>query len=851
MIEACFRPDDGNNVIDVNTKEQEFLSNESIEGTSLAERLQQGTLPPEEALRYAIEIGSTLNRAHRRGMVHGKLSPHSVLLTETGARIVRPVEGTDLDALPYRAPEQVSGKAPDWRSDIFSFGALLYEMVSGRRAFSGEAAGLDRAILEKPPATLMGKSPIHAAMEGVIASCLEKDPSRRRQRIQNAVIELRMARPSVNRLSAAEVRGFRPPAPGTEVEFIPGEPSDIRPKRPRIFTPVQFPDEIIATPVSRGRQRMLLWMASIFGILLAVSGAWIFWQYQHPAAPPVYKFPVAPPDNIAYRMPVVSPDGKFFVMQSAGPEGKPMLWLRKLDQLQPTPIPQTENGFAPFWSPDSQYIAFFADNSLKRVRLTGGLVEKICDTEAIPGGGTWNRGGIIVFAPSQGGTLYQVSANGGKPKPLLTLNRAKFEHAHLWPQFLPDGNHFLFFVLSDLPGSTGVYTGSLGSPNHQLLFPSTTNAVYAPPVGSEIGRHGYLLYIRDRSLVGIPFNEGKLQTIGEPIDLQDDVGALESLSLAPVSVSANGTLVFQNVSPASRYLSWIDRSGKMVGSKTEGGSWGPPRISPDGRRALVAKKGTDQKFADLWMIDESGNATQFTTGRAHKGSPVWSPDGSRVAYFSNIDDNFDIVVSPANNGSRVEPIYKSAEAKYPTDWSRDGKFLFFGVLKPPEGESDIWGLSMTDHHAGPILDTIYSESYAALSPNGRWLAFQSMEAERNQVHVQPFDGITRGTKRRYDVSTETGGGLPRWRADGKELFYMTNDGRMMSVAVHPEAEQFEMEAPKLLFQSRPIPNQWNLYDVSPDGQRFLMNLPLEWSHSSSITVMTNWAEKVKDQKKAR
>jgi len=227
-------------------------------------------------------------------------------------------------------------------------------------------------------------------------------------------------------------------------------------------------------------------------------------------------------------------------------------------------------------------------------------------------------------------------------------------------------------------------------------------------------------------------------------------------------------------------------------------------------------------------------------------APVWSPDGSRIAYFNNLAGNYDLYISPAGDGTKLEPLLRTAEAKYPTDWSHDGKFLLFGVLTAGS-KSDVWAMSLPDRKTGPLLDTIYSEGYAALSPDGKWMAFQTDETGRNQVYVQPFDGISRGTKRRYeDISTDTGGGLPRWRADGRELFYMTNTGRMMSVKVSANPLEFEHDPPQALFQTRPVPNTWNLYDVSPDGQRFLVNLPLEWSGAAPITVMTNWTEKLKN-----
>jgi eukaryotic-like serine/threonine-protein kinase len=472
-------------------------------------------------------------------------------------------------------------------------------------------------------------------------------------------------------------------------------------------------------------------------------------------------------------------------------------------------------------------------------------MENICDAEILAGGGAWNRSGTILFAPGQDTTLYRVSANGGKPQPVQPLNAARFERAHIWPQFLPDGNHFVFFVLSDAPGAMGVYAGSLDSPNATMLFPSDTNAVYSPPAPGESGKHGYLLFIRDRSLMAVGFDAGHLKTAGEPIILQEDVGAVESLSLAPVSVSDTAMLVYQNVGPASRQLCWTDRTGRQMASGSEGGNWGPVRISPEGTRAIVERKTQDGKHSELWLVDQGGHVTQFTNGPSDKGSPVWSPDGSRIVYYSEMNGSCDLVTSPLEANSKIEAMFSSPFPKSPSDWSRDGRYLLFGVLA--EGtKSDIWAMSLADRRAGPVLDTIYSEGHAALSPDGKWLAYMSDESGRNQVYVQPFDGIVRGTKRRYDLSTEGGGSLPRWRADGRELFYLTASGRMMAVKIHSQGEDFQNDPPQALFQTPTTPNIFNWFDVAPDGQRFLMNLPLEWPNASPITVVTNWTPRVKD-----
>ena len=828
-------------MIDVGVKELEFLSNGSTEGELLADRLARGELAPAEALQYAIEIGAALNRAHSRGEIHGSLSPHAILLTSAGARVFEPVRA-DARAAAYRSPEQVAGAAPDGRSDIFAYGAILYEMASGRRAFAGSGAELEAAIAERPPAPLMAKSPVLAAMEGVVAGCLEKDPARRRQRIQNAVIELKLAGRAMARmgeqrarartaLPVAAVGGSGGRSSATATTLSPGGRQRV------VAEPLEAPIRT-ATPM-RSRMAAILIAGAFLAVLAAVGVAAV--MHLHPKPAPSYKFPVVPPEHTTYRMPSLSPDGLNLTLSAIGKEGKLVLWLRRLDAMHPAVIPGTEGGVAPFWSPDSQSIAFFADRSLKSIKIGGGPAQTICAAESMPGGGTWNRDGVILFAAGQGGTIYQVSASGGTPQPVLKLNAAKFERAHLWPQFLADGKHFVFFVLTDLDETTGVYSGELGSPEYNLVFRSATNAVYSA-VGGPDSKKGYLLSIRDRSLIGQSFDSSKLTVEGEAITLAEDVGAVRSLSLAPISVSNNGILVYQSVGQPTRQMVWMDRTGRTVGAASEGALWGPPRISPDGTRAVVGKPGPEGGSADLWILEPGGKTTQFTDTPAHEGSPVWSPDGSRIAYVSNPDGHYDLYTK-AVNGGKVEPLFKSPYPKYPADWSRDGKYLLMTTLSPGT-HSDIWCLAPNEHRAAPVLDTVYGEASATFSPDGKWLAYQSDETMRNEVYVQPFEGLTDGTKHRWQISN-SGGALAHWRADGQELFYMTASGRMMVVAVHTQGGEFAFDEPKVLFQTRPIPGQWNLYDVSPDGQTFLLNLPLEWSNASPLTVDTGWMTRLR------
>ena len=842
-------------------KDLEFLSNAIVEGESLADRLTQGVLPPEEALQYAIDIGAALTRAHVRGIVHGQLSSHAILLTNAGARILQPARCPHADTAPYRSPEQVSDAAADWRSDIFAFGVLVFEMANGRRPFAGDGPELDHAILHDPPAATTWSSATHAAMEEVITGCLEKDPARRRQRIQNAVIELKLARQAVSRLaatvhphplpepvppplpSAVAAAAVQPPPSGeTAPPAMEGRPIMAEAIEPRPAHTEFLPLAVDDLPQLRaaGFRRRLVFLGPVFLAVAATAVAAVLYLHQKPA--PVYNFAVAPPERSTYRMPAVSPDGRSLIVSAQGPEGKAMLWLRHLDEMSPFPIPGTEGGVAPFWSPDSRFVAFFANQSLKKVRVAGGPVQTICAAQATPGGGAWNRSGVILFSPSQGDTLYRVSAAGSRPQPVLQLNTAKFERAHLWPQFLPDGKHFVFFVLSDLADLSGVYAGSLDSPEYRMLFPSDTNAVYSTVAGAGTAAKGYLLFIRNRSLLAQPFNAARLALDGDAVPLADDIGSVQSLSLAPISVSGNAVLAYQTVGRPSWQLTWMDRAGNPLATVGQAGAWGTPRISPDGSRAVAARIGLDGVHANLWIADQAGHVTQLTDTPAHEGSPVWSPDGSHIAYFSNQEVTYDIYSSPVDGSGKPQLVFRNTLPKNPTDWSRDGKYILFDMLGEGTG-LDAWAVSLADHRAAPLVDTVYSEGHAALSPDGKWLAFQSDESRRNEVYVQPFGGLVAGTQRRWQVST-SGGALPRWSAGGKELFYMTSSGQLMAVPVHPHGDEFEFDSPQMLFQVRPLPNNWNLYDATPDGMRFLVNVPMEWSNSP-INIWTAWTEKLK------
>jgi eukaryotic-like serine/threonine-protein kinase len=761
----------------------DFLSNESVQGELLADRLARGPLSAADALQLGAAIGAALSRLHAQAQVHGCLSPHVIAIGGANVRILQCDAASRERALAYRSPEQIRGEAPDWRSDIFSFGEILREIA---------------------PAADSSLAP-------VIVDCTRPDPAQRRQRVQNAVIDLKLAR---RKLSPPPVRRPAPAVPETRAPDPP--------------------------PPQRNLVRTWLIVGLALLALSATAAAAILYL-RHQAAP-VRKFEEAAPDHTSYPgTPAVAPDGSSLAFSAVGSDGQRMLWLRTFDEVPARVIPGTEGGIAPFWSPDGQYLGFFAHNALMKVRVRQdsgeAKPELLYAADFEPGGGTWNRDGTILFAPNLSDGIYRVSSKGGDFAPVLKLQRDKGQAADLWPQFLPDGRSFLYFCSTGKPETTGVYAAAADGSRTQFLLRSTTNAVYSP---------GYLLYMRDRDLMVQPFNASKLQLDGEPTVLATDIGAIETLSLAPISVSANGILVYQAVAKASRHLVWMDRAGKTLATAGDNGEWATPRIAPDGVRAAAAKQEKDGP-GKIWIFGNSGPPTVFESGLATAvDSPVWSPDGSRIAFSALHEGVEDLYVKAVNGAARAELVHASSFKKYPVDWSRDGKWLLF-VEHTIDTIDDLWTASLWDRRATAILNTVHSESYATLSPDRKWLACQTDISGRYEVVVQPWDAGAPGAKRQWQIS-HAGGGLPHWRADGSELFYITSTGALMSVQLHKSEGEFAFDPPVQLFQTRTVGKRWNPYDASPDGQRFLVNLPVEWSNSALITI-TNWTEKLAQNQK--
>ena len=815
----------------------DLLTGEPAQGQLLAELLQAGPLAPELVLRYAVSIGKALGRAHDCGLVHGSLSPWAIAIGERGAAILKP-GAPDPHAPAYRSPEQIRGQAADWRSDVFAYGAVLYEIAAGRPAFAGDPGAVRTAILEEAAPKLAASSPALAAIAPVIADCLDKEPLRRRQRLQNAVVELKLAarllvKPARVAARPGEAAG-NGPRPAAAARVDEAEPADGARTAQKARRP--------------SRKRALALAAALLMVAAAslFAGKLIFHRR---SSNPVLRFPVtAEPDAGFPGEAAVSPDGRYLVYSAAGPDGHRFLWLRQMDEMHARVIPATGDAAEPFWSADSLAIGYFAGRSLKtwKVQVSDdgnptGASRVLSATDDTAGGGTWNAAGVVVFSRSLDGGLYRVAAGGGSPEVLLPLDTAKDHRSYRWPHFLPDGRHFTFFVPGAADKTSTVYVGDLESKDTHPLFPADSDAVYAGDPNGNPAKSGNLLFVRDGDVYAQAFHPSLLTVEGKPTLFLRDVGPVATLSLAPLSVSNTGLLVYQTLGAPIRQLQWMDREGKQMGILGEPGEWGGPRIASDGKRVICGRLASDGQRAEIWLFDGDAGSRLIALPGADARSPVWAADGQRAGFTSNSGGAYDIYLKALPGPDPKEPVFRNGSSKYLTDWSRDGRYLLFNSIPPGGASSDVWAYSLAERRAGPVVETVHSEGYASLSPNGLWLAYQSDESGRDEVYVQEFAGISAGTKRRWQISTG-GGRLPRWRADGGELFFLSGPGGVMSAPIMPAAGDFAYGQPVKLFETRTVPKKSNLYDVSPDGQRLLMNLPCEWSGSAVITVMTNWAQ---------
>ncbi len=832
----------------------DYLVMECVEGETLAKRLEKGPLPLEQVLRYGAQIGVALDKAHRSGVVHRDLKPGNIMLTASGAKLLdfglakpagtvvggmtltaaatqtSPVtaEGTIVGTIQYMSPEQIEGKEVDGRSDIFSLGTVLYEMLTGQKAFLGKSQlSVASAILEKEPAPINSIKPMTPAiLDHTIRRCLAKDPEDRWQAARDLALEL-------NWIGEAGSQAGAPAA--------------------------------APTMAARKRRGRILWLAPIVFVLAAEILAVLFGVLHLGRVPEearVLRMSILPPDKTTL-VPVgvsggpaaISPDGKLLAFTARDDASGALLWIRSLDSVSARPLQGTQEASYPFWSPDSRFIGFFADGKLKKVEASGGPVQSLC--EAAQGrGGTWNKQGIIIFAPSVSTALSRVSESGGAPVAVTKLDDSQSEASHRWPYFLPDGRHFLYFTRAKI---SGIYSGSLDSQEKKLIVPSEAQALYSP--------EGHLLWWREGSLMAQAFDAKRLELTGSAVPVAERVLFSASQSNGIFSASQNGILVLQSGGTlGADELSWIDRSGKPVGKvAVEQASLAHVRISPDGQRiALTVGDPAGFTKEDIWLIDLArGVHTRFTFSQSARDA-VWSPDGTRVAYEDSsptagggvqVPARSDAFVGTAlfvklvSGASKEELLLDTPGAKRPWSWSADGRYLAYmqHAAQPANDKFDIWILPLFgDRKPFPFLQSDYDKGTPAFCPDGRWIAYTSRESGSAEVYVASFpDGATK-----LQVSNH-GGFSPVWRRDGKELFYLSLGGQLMTVSVAGNGSDLRLGAPVSLFSmgftlsrgGTPLFRR-QTFDISPKGDRFAVT-SYAWVDTEPLTVVVNWDAELK------
>jgi serine/threonine protein kinase len=806
-----------------------FMVSELLEGCELREQLNEGALPMRRALDYAQQITAGLAVAHEKGIIHRDLKPENLFVTKDGrvkildfglaklkpqklgrgvdseAQTMKPLTnpGMVMGTAGYMSPEQVRGQEVDQRSDIFSFGLILYEMLAGERAFFGiTVADLMSAILREEPPEISGlNEKIGPALDRIVRRCLEKKPEQRFHSAHDLGYALEV-------VASSNTSG------SLQTDVLPVLPVTDSPKR-------------------GGWRDYLGWLVAGICALIAALSLWMFWFNRSQPTAQTVRFNILPPDktNFCENSFAVSPDGRLLAFCAADANGKGQLFLRPLNSFASQPLPGTQDAALPFWSPDGRSLAFYSESKLKRIDISGGSVQTLCAAENA-GGGTWNNAGDLIITPS-GGELFRISANGGVPTPLTTLDKSRGELFHAFPQFLPDGQHFLYYASCRQARQSGIYVSSLTDKTARLVLSSDFNAHYAS---------GHLLFVNDGTLMGQAFDTRTMKLGGEPFQIAEQVRTYFIIPL--FSASQNGTLAYQSGGAKSPQLVWFDRNGKQLGTLGEAADYSNPSLAPDEKRIAVCIRDPQTKMRDIWLFDVTrGAKMRFTFDPADDLNPIWSKDGGRIYFSSSRKGPRDLYQKKVDAADEEEIIYSSSEIKNVEDISPDGRLLLYNTndtAPDSPNKNDLWLLPLDGERIPkPYLKSQFNEDQAAISPDGRWVAYRSFESGREEIYVATFPQI--GGK--WQVSSG-GGDEPRWRRDGKELYFTVKDRQLMAAEVKSNSSAFETGVPTLLFEIQLSALGRNRYVVSGDGQRFLVSTRLDET-VVPINVVLNWIAEVK------
>ncbi|MGH9740262.1 MAG: protein kinase domain-containing protein [Candidatus Acidiferrales bacterium] len=818
---------------------------ELVPGPTLAQRIKNGPLPMDEALRISRQMAEALEYAHERGIVHRDLKPANIKVTRDDCvkildfGLAKAVQGeaddTDIGNSPtisqmatqtgvllgtaaYMSPEQAKAKPVDRRADIWAFGCVLFEMLTARKTFGAETVSDTlAAILRADPdwSLLPTATPIRVRV--LLQRCLQKDPKQRLRDIGDA------------RISLDEVLS------GTA-------------------------DPIAAVSAASGRKPWSLWLAwGTATLFIAAFLAAVLVQTKSPPAAQMdpVRFEVRLPEKLTGDSTgtfALSPDGRKLAFAARVPGGGVQLWVRSMDSLDARPLPGSETstdsaGFPPFfWSPDSRYVAFGIGGKLERIDTTAGEPQEICDIHGAAVGGSWSRDGVIIF-PQAPGPIMKVAANGGSPVPVTAAPTGNGTVADVFPYFLPDGRHFLYVHISGTPGETGIYVGSIDAkpqdqPRKKLLS-ENSSVVYVPSLEEDVG---HLLFVGNGQLLARPFDAGRLELTGEPVIVAEHVGTFGGFGF--FSVSDRGILVYRTGGQEQeQQLTLFDRQGKSLGVTGDPGDFLTVALSPDGKRAAYVSLSGQNLTYDLWLADILRNTSTRLTFGASPAGPVWSPGGNRVAFSSGGSSGSNLYEKSANGAEGQQLLLKSDTGTIPTSWSHDGRFLLFTSTTAPT-KDDLWVLPLEgDKRPQPFLRTQFNERDASFSPDGHSVAYTSDESGREEVYVRPFfqapNGKTALPGAKWLISS-SGGIQPRWRGDGKELYYAAPNRDIMAVSITAQPA-FEAGVPKALFRM-PVtggPALGSKWDVTADGQRFLIAAPAAASATTPFTVVLNWQTALK------
>jgi len=777
-----------------------YLVMECLEGETLAKRLEKGPLPVDQVLKYGMQICDALDSAHRRGVVHRDLKPGNIMLTPTGLKLLdfglaksissapfattltqstpMTAHGAIVGTFPYMSPEQLEGKELDARSDIFSLGAVLYEMLTAAPAFPGKSQiSVASAILERQPTPITSLKPLTPpALDHAITLCLAKDPEQRWQTVRDLGLQLKW------------------------IAETPSLPSTT----PRTLSRAKF------------RERLAWAVAAVFAI--ACFAMVMGWTKRTIPPAQVLRSSLLPPAGssfLPYNF-AIAPDASRVAFVALGPDGQTSLWVRGLSAPNAQQLTDTQGATLPFWSPDSLHLGFFAQGRLKTVDLLNSSVQSLCDVS--PGfGGTWNQDGIIVFAPGITGPLYRIPASGGTPE-MFTKVPPDSSESHHFPWFLPDGKHVLYFTNwsdSHATRSNGLYVASLDG--------DTPKLVSSEVQGNALFASGNLLYVREGTIVAQPFDTRSLQTTGPPLPLtQQEVDKFFDFWQSGFSASQDGKILFQSAGDASTRLVWYDPAGKELGQFPETGYQGP-QFSPDGRSLAVYSDDQHNGKHFIRVYDlQRGVSVRLTQG-GNETLPVWSRDSKSMAYR---DASLSIAEVPVDSSSPPRLVVKGTDV-IPCDWSADGQLLYMSVGAGPFPSLFVY--SPQDQKTTLVAKLGAEPQF---SPDGKWIAY--IEAPSRQIVVQPFPG----PGGHIPISNANGSAEPRWSPDGKKIFFIQPDRKLMVVAFDPT--NHSASPPQLFAKTRIVVTMfgWFQYAVAPDGRLLVNSLPAD--NSSPLTLLTNW-----------